>query len=350
VDVREISAPIDSSFPCGKDIREDLADQKLYYKLKDARNAARNTERAATPGDPIRLPSEWYEVDKLAQEVLTSKSKDIEILAWLAEARLRIDGFAGLCDVFENMAELVSKYWDDLHSIDTVEIDDKVGPLAGLNGVGGEGTLIQAIRLTPIVPGAAFGHLSLWDYQLSQRTEENEHREKLNDAVANAGIAAMSSHLGSVENCLKAFDRLDTLLTERCGSKAPPASNIRTALQEAAAAIRVLAGIEESTLGAPNGADIGAEEGSAGASAAPTASSVRHGEISSREEALEVLLSVARYFRRHEPHSPISLAIETLVRRGRMDFSELLTELLPDEHGRNAVLSAAGIQPKIEKS
>jgi len=64
----------------------------------------------------------------------------------------------------------------------------------------------------------------------------------------------------------------------------------------------------------------------------------------------ELLVAVARYFRRTEPHSPISLAIETLVRRGRMDFSELLAELLPEQQARNAVLTAAGIQPKPNKS
>lgn len=72
--------------------------------------------------------------------------------------------------------------------------------------------------------------------------------------------------------------------------------------------------------------------------------------IGSREEAFELLLAVARYFRRTEPHSPISMAIETMVRRGRMDFSELLAELLPEQQARNAVLTAAGIQPKSNKS
>jgi type VI secretion system protein ImpA len=71
--------------------------------------------------------------------------------------------------------------------------------------------------------------------------------------------------------------------------------------------------------------------------------------IRSREEAFELLIAVARYFRRTEPHSPISMSIETLVRRGRMDFSELLAELLPEQHARNAVLTAAGIQPSADR-
>jgi type VI secretion system protein ImpA len=43
------------------------------------------------------------------------------------------------------------------------------------------------------------------------------------------------------------------------------------------------------------------------------------------------------------------MSIETLVRRGRMDFSELLAELLPEQHTRNAVLTAAGIKPATDK-
>ncbi|MNT59519.1 hypothetical protein D3C72_1970390 [compost metagenome] len=86
----------------------------------------------------------------------------------------------------------------------------------------------------------------------------------------------------------------------------------------------------------------GTDEGGQSAARAPAASPEG---ISSRDEAFETLLSVARYFRRTEPHSPISLSIETLVRRGRMDFSELLAELLPETQARNAVLTAAGIKP-----
>lgn len=350
MDVREITAPIDSALPCGEDVRKSLVSQKLYYMVKDARNNARSAERAIEPGEPIRLSPEWHEVGDLAHEILASKSKDIEVLAWLAEARLRIDGFSGLRDVFEAMADLVERHWDDLHSVDVVEIEDKIGPLAGLNGVGGEGTLIQAIRLAPIVPGAAFGHHSLWDYQLSQRAEEGERRDELNDAIATAGIAAVSSHLAVVENCTKAFDRLDAALTERCGDKTPPASNIRSVLQEAAAAIRILSGMSESEAVVLPAADSPGPGNGAGGSAAAAALAPRYGEIASREEAFELLLSVARYFRRNEPHSPISLAIETLVRRGRMDFSELLAELLPEPQARTAVLTAAGIQPKLEKS
>jgi type VI secretion system protein ImpA len=244
------------------------------------------------------------------------------------------------------MMSLLDKYWEQFHSVGNDSLEERFAPLAGLNGVGGEGTIIQAIRLTPLVPGAKFAQHSLWDFQLSQRPNETKRRDELNQAITEAGVSAMRAHLDGLNSCIAAFDGLVALLGERCGSEAPPSSNTHNVLREAAAAIRTLAGIETTAAGEP---ELQAANANGTKDAAPAHKPANADTIGSREEALEVLVSVARYFRRTEPHSPISGAIETLVRRGRMDFSELLAELLPEQQARNAVLTAAGIQPKPNK-
>lgn len=297
------------------------------------------------------LAPAWHDVSNLGLQILSSESKDIEVLAWLAEAQLRLRGFSGLRDVYVATASLLDKHFDSLHSIGDSDFEERFAPFAGLNGVGGEGTLIQAIRLTSLIPDGKFAQFSLWDFQLSQRSNEAERRKELQQAAAEAGVAQMSAHLSVVTECIAAFDRMIEILDIHCGDQAPPSSNTRNALQEAASAIRMLAGIEApSAISetppsqglAPPAADIGQSE-------AFRMRPVGAEMIRSREEAFELLAAVARYFRRTEPHSPISMSIETLVRRGRMDFSELLAELLPEQHTRNAVLTAAGIQPATDK-
>ena len=69
-------------------------------------------------------------------------------------------------------------------------------------------------------------------------------------------------------------------------------------------------------------------------------------QINSREDAFEMLLRIAAYFRRTEPHSPIAHSLETLVRRGRLDFLALIEELIPDETTRQSVMKTAGIQAR----
>ncbi|MER0237080.1 type VI secretion system protein TssA [Fulvimarina sp. MAC8] len=319
----------------------------LYFQLKDARQAARSDERSVVPGEFLSLSPKWREVSTCARQILDNHGKDIEVLAWLCEAQLRLNGFEGLRFVFSEMAGLFETAFDALHSIGDGDLEDKVAPLAGLNGVGSEGTLIQAIRLVPLVPGGNFAQNSLWDYQLSQRESEQALKERLQDAVEEAGTAAMVRQHEAVLGCIKAFDDVTKALDAACGTEAPPSRNIRTVLEEAAAAIRMLAGVsgdvhgEEEPVSEPGGTEPGVE------SQPPAAVSVRTGklDISSREEAFEALEAIARYFRKSEPHSPMAASIDTLVRRGRMDFADLLTELLPDPETRRRILVAAGIQP-----
>lgn len=321
----------------------------VYYRIKDARNQARTEERAASPGEAIKVSQNWNVVSNLGLQIISSISKDIEVLAWLAESRLRLEGFAGLKDVYAATTSLIERYADELHSIDDEDAEEKFAPFAGLNGFGAEGTLIQPLRLSSLLPGGKFGEFTLWDFQLAQRSDEAGRRDELHQAAAEAGIAAMSAHLAEVNDCLAAFNGFNALVTERYGQLAPPASNIRNVLEEIAAAIRALGGRDDAaataeTASAPTSSSVSSE---AAPIAAPQAARTPEG-ITSREEAFDILMNVARYFRRTEPHSPISLAIETLVRRGRMDFSELLTELLPEAQTRNAVLIAAGIKPARE--
>nr|WP_082766186.1 type VI secretion system protein TssA [Paramesorhizobium deserti] len=339
-------APVGEDAPCGVNIRNDPEHRDIYYRIKDARNLARGIERTITPGEPLRLAQEWHEVSDLGKQILVSASKDIEVLAWLAEAQIRINGYAGLRDVFQASTFLLERYWDDIHSISNNPVEDKLAPLSGLNGVSGEGTLIQALRLAPLVPGAGFAQHTLWDYQLAQRIGEEERLEALHHAAAEAGAEAMAAHLALVSECRAAFDALGETLGARCGEFAPPSANTRNLLLEAAAAIRMLAGLDEEISPSPGStAEDALPAGELDGGRGFQQSKSHAGAIASREDAFRILLSVARYFRRTEPHSPLSMALETLVRRGRMDFSELLIELLPETQIRDAVLTAAGIRP-----
>lgn len=343
MDTQHVKRDIEFLGNCGDNIRNDSRTREIYYRIKDERNQARAEERAASPQDNLKISSSWDSVSNLGLQIIYSESKDVEILAWLAEASLRLRGFHGLREIYELCGDLFYNHWDSLRSISDDNDEEKFAPFAGLNGIGSEGTLVQPLRLASLIPGGKFGEHSLWDFQLAQRPNESKRREELYRIASEAGVAAMSSHLAAVNTCLSSFDAITAVLSERCGQAAPEL-NIRNTLIEAAAAIRTLGGRDQEPAPVEQTPAIAAGTDESGQSAARTSPASPEG-ISSRDEAFETLLSVARYFRRTEPHSPISLSIETLVRRGRMDFSELLAELLPETQARNAVLTAAGIKP-----
>ena len=72
------------------------------------------------------------------------------------------------------------------------------------------------------------------------------------------------------------------------------------------------------------------------------------GQIGSREEAFRALLQVAEFFKRTEPHSPISYTLEQAVRWGRMPLPELLSELVPEDSTREQIFKLVGIRPEPE--
>jgi type VI secretion system protein ImpA len=72
---------------------------------------------------------------------------------------------------------------------------------------------------------------------------------------------------------------------------------------------------------------------------------VSPGQIASREDALHALGQIADFFRRSEPHSPLSYTLDEAVRRGRMTWPELLAEVVADTDTRNTILNTLGIRP-----
>ena len=62
-----------------------------------------------------------------------------------------------------------------------------------------------------------------------------------------------------------------------------------------------------------------------------------------REEAFGVLLTIAQFFRKTEPHSPVSYALEQVVRWGKMPLPQLLVDVLPEEVPRQQLFRLVGI-------
>jgi type VI secretion system protein ImpA len=81
----------------------------------------------------------------------------------------------------------------------------------------------------------------------------------------------------------------------------------------------------------------------AGAAEAAASGASTGGAINSRAEALKQLSNISLFFRRTEPHSPLSYIIEKAVRWGDMSLGELMQELIPDSGSRSTYSSLTGV-------
>ncbi len=227
--------------PVGPDMRSDISGSSTYLQLKDARSQARAAERAAeAAGEPTAVPAAWATVRDLAGELL-ARSKDLEVAAWLIEALARLDGFAGLAFGFALVDGLIDRYWPDLHSVDEDDAEGRLTPLAGLNGIGGEGVLIQPIRMIPLVPGHPYGTHALWHARSGGRGA-GQYGQDFMEARAATASDVLRAHAETARTAHAAFLRMSATLDTFCGTDAPPLANIRAVLEEVLDVYRGLLG------------------------------------------------------------------------------------------------------------
>jgi type VI secretion system protein ImpA len=352
LDLAALLEPIPGESPAGTDPREDFAADALYFRLRDARSEARAAEREAdSAGDAeAGAAGQWRPVLALAVEMLRTRAKDLEAASWLTEALLRLDQLEGMADGFALMTGLIERYWDDLHPLPDEEgLLRRVAPVAGLNGEGADGTLIQPLRKVPLFHLPGGGTLAYWQYQQSVElqaiADTARRQQRLNagalpfeevERAARAAAPALAALRQAAARALSMWDALDAAFIARAGADAPPTSRIRQLLTELLDLASRYAEAEPQAGDAPvDAAPV----------PAPAAAASVPGRIATREDALHLLDEIASFFRRTEPHSPLAYTLHEAVRRGRLTWPELLEEIVPDQDSRAAILRSLGIRP-----
>jgi type VI secretion system protein ImpA len=352
VDLAALLAPIEGEHAAGTDPREDFAPNSVYFQLRDARSEARSAERQADAADPDERPAtpQWAPVKQHALTLLQNQAKDLEVASWLTEALLRTDGLEGLASGFRLMTGLVETWWNDLHPVpDDEGMSRRITAVAGLNGEGTEGTLIQPLRKTPLFALTGGDQFALWQYEQSADVatiaDTARREQRLNAGVmpfgdvenaARVNVGGLRQVRQSAQACLAAWQALEAALDSHTG--APPMARVRGLLEDIVAIVDRYAGVQmEPQMPEP----METRTATVGQPAVVTGS-----RFTSREDAFRVLEEAADFFSRTEPHSPLAYTLREAVRRGRLTWSELLEEIVPDDNSRAAILSSLGIRPR----
>ncbi len=360
IDINSLLEPVSEENPVGNDIREDSSPSSAYYMIKDARNSARAAERNSMfDGGSSEADENWRKILELAPDILKNNAKDLEIATWYTEALIRRYGFSGLKAGFSIIKQMIEKYWENLYPLpDEDGIETRVSSLTGLNGEGAEGVLIAPIRNANITEDVQPGPFNYWQYtqalDIQKITDDNSRAEKSNKigfsiddietVVAGSSEEFYLNLKNDVTACIADYREISRMLDEHCGNmEAPPTSNIINALESTLGVINHVAKYK-----LPDESSNEEEFAEDGSVIEPSEAQSIGGPIKTRTDAFKRLNEISEFFRKTEPHSPISYALEKAVKWGDMSLSELMRELIPDSSSLNYYGSLTGVRTDEE--
>jgi type VI secretion system protein ImpA len=344
IDIEALLQPISEENPSG----ESLQYSGLYDEIREARRADDLLAQGQWQHEP-KL-ADYRKVISLAIPALTSETKDLQISVWLAEALTREHGFVGLRDSLVLLRRLQENFWETLHpEIDEGDMEARANAIEWI-----EQQAALILRTVPITGGEGFTYLNWQEsrgFDFPDNIEALEYEEQERIKVLKAQAEEEKRKTGAMwraakgqtrrafcedinltlEECWNECQALDRLIEEKYDrNQMPGLRNLKKALEDVRDVVKNL--LEEKRLEEPDEVEEATEtvENADGTVQVKTVG-VATGAISNRQDALKRLADVAEYFRKNEPHSPVSYLVQRAVKWGNMPLESWLQDVIKDE-------------------
>jgi len=301
-------APVSAEKPCGG----DLAFSSEIDAIVRARQADDpSLEQGAWVTD--LKEADWKFVARQCAQLIETRSKDLQLAVWLAEAAARTDGLRALGDSLLLVAMLCERYWDGLYPLpDEDGVERRIGNLAWLAA-----RIAPWLRDVPLTEGA-HGH-ALREFDVA-RMEGGDGLLKLEGARQRTSPTFAANLMRDCEHCAAAIDRLEKSVDAVLGADGPSFSAARSGLESL---VLFLKPALKEAAPVPVAADV--------VVAAPVHVAAPAGPLQSRAQALAQLRAVAEYFRRTEPHSPVAYLADKAAHWGEQPLHVWLRAVVKDD-------------------
>jgi type VI secretion system protein ImpA len=334
--------PISEAEPVGKYLRWE----REYDELEEARRSDEDAPQDDIWRREVKR-ADWDRVIELGTQILTEKSKDLQVAAFVTEAWAHRRGLQGICDGLDLMLAIQDAFWEKAHP-EYGEMDLRRGVYEFLDD---PKVLPLRIRSTPLtrVDGAPQLSYSYVKYKealdtekkFNQATSEKERsmlegnfrREQFDEAAGQTPRSFYVELVEGLQTCRAAVERFNEDLVERWKvprERPPQLSELLTALEEVEKEAKKLLGRKPATASQEvpepppedelppdeeqerEPADEGGSEGPVtGATSRPTRTSRPRrpaagsvGPPTSADEALERIVDAAHFLRQADPADP----------------------------------------------
>jgi type VI secretion system protein ImpA len=346
VDLDLLLQPISEESPSGEELRYS----GIYDEIREARRADENLAQGEWKTE-LKV-ADYQKVLNLGIDALTKRSKDLQIAAWVSEGLVKQHGFVGLRDALKLLAGLQENFWDTLHpEIDEGDMENRANAIAWVDTHVG-----FALKSAPFTGVAGYSYLDWEDsktfdipekleslssteqeqVRALRETAERERRvtsELWRKEIAQTRRAAVEEVNFAIEECRAALAELNRVIEEKYDrNQAPGLTSFTKSLDEVHNQVRLL--LADKRAEEPDETfDETIEGGEAveGGAAAGSGPGVPAGAIQNRRDALKRLSDIAEFFKRTEPHSPVSYLVQRAVRWGEMPLESWLQDVIKDQ-------------------
>ncbi len=369
IDFDSLLIPISEGNPSG----ESLQYSGIYDEIRESRRA----DEDIAQGDwqyELKV-ADFRKVVDLAVPALTSQTKDLQICVWLAESLSRQNGFVGLRDGLRLTRELQTNFWETIYpEIDEGDMEGRANALEWLDKY-----CSTVARETPLTAGEGVSFLGFEDsktfdipenleeleYEKQQKLQElrqqaeTENRvtgERWRKAKAQTRRQFYEELTLTLDECWSEYELLDRAIDELFDRNQMPAllqlkkslDSIRDLVKKLLLEKRQAEPTEEElNAGVETTEETISEDGE---TVVVTGVAGTSGPIKSRQDALKRLSEVADYFRKTEPHSPVSHLVSRSVKWGNMSLESLLQELVKDESVLGQIRETLGFNTASEST
>ena len=333
--------PIPGENPSGENLRY----APVYDKIKEARR--QDDDAVQGEWQRERKVADYVQVVKLAGEVVATKSKDLQLAAWLTEAAIKREGFSGLLEGLKLIQGLLATFWDTLYpEIEDGDLELRATPLEWIGS-----KFDDLVRQAPLTK-AGYGFYKykesrgvgseedaqVSDERMAKRLQDIEDGKLTVEDWDKAFSATPKQYyeqtVDTLDAVLETIDALNDFCNEKFGDVAPGFGKLRSAIEE----VRHLANqllqskggrdsdqqaVEETAADETSQEDAVAEPSYAGSSAAAAparapARKVVGLEPVDREDAVSRLAAAARFLRSEDGYSPAPYLILRGLRWGEL--------------------------------
>ncbi len=349
--VDELLQPIAGESPSGADLRYT----PVYDNIREARREDDNLNQGAWQHD--RKAADWQQVVRIATDAIKNRSKDLQIAAWLTEAWLHRDGFAGLQQGLILSRGLIETFWESLYpQLEDGDSELRASPLDWI------GTKLDAtVRMVPI-SASGYGFYRYREsrtVQYEDQAKDNVAKKAREKALAEGKLAPevfdkdfndtpKAFYAGAEKNLdasIVEIGKLGAICDEKFKEDGPTFGKLKTTLEEVRHVIHALLQkkretdpdpVEETPVievaaPTPQGAEAGEQQ--IVGSAAPTALAgsltfnvANSSESAARQALVAQVAGVAATLRLREPLSPAPYLLLRGLRWGELRAAASLAD------------------------